>query len=464
MVHRLNVREDIKPVRQKKRSFFLEKNQAIQEEVEKLLEARFIKPCDYPEWLANVVMLLKGNREFKWGAVEKEAFEGIKEHLSKLPTMISPGLREKLQQYISASIQTIAVVLVVERQKQQRPIYFVSHVLTEAEQRYPLVEKLAFVVVTTTRKLKPYFDVHTIQILTNHPLEKASQKRDAFGRLLKLAIELSEYELDDDIGIWKVKVYGSSSQTGSGAGIIITSPEGNVFEYAIKFKFKASNNEAEYEASLAGLRIAAGARKVRLQTNSQLVNSQLRGAYEIRESTMFKYVIKVKELSAQLVHFQIDLVPRVGNSKADALSKLASSTLQNLTRTVMVEVFEESSITEKEQVNYIGQQRAWFTDIRPYKVHGSLADDEVKAKKVKKDANWYVVIYGEFKKKGFSKPLLRCVPEWEHQSIMDEAHSRICANHIGGKALEVEVLRRGAYLTTLAQDALAYVKNCDKCQ
>ncbi|XP_021755967.1 uncharacterized protein LOC110721143 [Chenopodium quinoa] len=217
----------------------------------------------------------------------------------------------------------------------------------------------------------------------------------------------------------------------------MTSPEGNVFEYAIKFKFKAFNNEAEYEATLAGLRmsLAAGARKVHLQTDSQLVANQLQGAYEIREATMMKYVTKVKELAAQLVHFQIDLVPRAGNSQADALSKLASSTLQSLTRTVMVEVLEESSIAEKEQ-----------------------------AKKVMKDANWYVVMNGELNKKGFSKPLLRCIPEWEQEGIMEEANSRICANHIGGKALGVEVLRRGAYWPTLTQDALAYVKKCDKCQ
>ncbi|XP_021734970.1 uncharacterized protein LOC110701664 [Chenopodium quinoa] len=354
--------------------------------------------------------------------------------------MISPELTEKLQLYISASIQTNAAVLLVERQKKQRSIYFVSHVLTEAEQRYPLVEKPAFTVVTTARKLKPYFDTHIIEVLTNHPLEKALQKMDASGRLLKWEDELSEYEFEvkpraaikaqaladfiveasyeekeDDVGVWKVEVDGSSAQTGSGAGVIMTSPEGNVFEYAIKFKFKASNNEAEYEATLAGLRMsfAVGARKVHLQTDSQLVASQLQGAYEIREATMMKYVTKVKELAAQLVHFQIDLVPRAGNSQADALSKLASSTLQSLTRTVMVKVLEESSIAEKEQVNCVRIQRAWFSDILAYKLHGSLPDDEAQAKKVKKDINWYVVVNGELNKKGFSKPLLRCILEWE---------------------------------------------------
>ncbi|XP_021773982.1 uncharacterized protein LOC110737941 [Chenopodium quinoa] len=71
--------------------------------------------------------LLKGNREFKWGEEEKKAFVGTKEHLTKLPTMISLEQGEKLQLYISSSTQTIGAVLLVERNKQQRPVYFAIH-------------------------------------------------------------------------------------------------------------------------------------------------------------------------------------------------------------------------------------------------------------------------------------------------------------------------------------------------
>ncbi|XP_021770734.1 uncharacterized protein LOC110734916 [Chenopodium quinoa] len=115
----------------------------------------------------------------------------------------------------------------------------------------------------------------------------------------------------------------------------------------------------------------------------------------------------------------------------------------------MVEVLEERSIAGNKQVNCSTQQQAWFSDILSYKMHGVLLDDAVKAKKVNRDANWYVVMNGELNKKGFSKPLLRCIPELEQEGIMEEAHSGICANHIGGKALGVEVLRRGVYWPTL---------------
>ncbi|XP_021737264.1 uncharacterized protein LOC110703791 [Chenopodium quinoa] len=80
---------------------------------------------------------------------------------------------------------------------------------------------------------------------------------------------------------------------------------------------------------------------------------------------------------------------------------------------------------------------------------------------IAKKVNWYVVMNGELNKKGFSKTLLRCIPEWEQEGIMEETHAGICANHIGGKALKVEILQRGAYWPTLTPDALAYVKNFD---
>lgn len=117
------------------------------------------------------------------------------------------------------------------------------------------------------------------------------QKLDTPGRLLRWAVELPEFEVEykprpaikaqaladfiveasyeeeeEPVGVWKLAVDGSAAQTGSGAGIRMTSPEGNVFEYAIKFK--ASNNEAEYEAAIAGIKMcmAADAKKRRLQT------------------------------------------------------------------------------------------------------------------------------------------------------------------------------------------------------
>ena len=105
------------------------------------------------------------------------------------------------------------------------------------------------------------------------------------------------------------------------------SPEGDKFEYAMKFKFQASNNEAEYEALLAGIKMckAAGALEIEAKTDSLLVVSQVNGDFECKEASMSKYMNLVKEEVKSLKRFILDQVPRSENHQADAISKLASS-------------------------------------------------------------------------------------------------------------------------------------------
>ncbi|XP_021750302.1 uncharacterized protein LOC110715990 [Chenopodium quinoa] len=400
---------------------------------------------------------------------------------------------ETLQLYISASPKTVAAVLLLERKKLQTPIYFVSHVLNAAERRYPLVEKTAYAVVIAARKLRPYFDTHTIEILTNQPLEKSLQKMETSGRLLKWAIELSEYALiyklrvsikaqalsdfivetsytkeEDEIGTWKVSVDGSSASTGSGAGIIMTSPQGDVFEYAIRFKFKASNNEAEYVAALARVQlcIAAEAKRVELSTDSQLVASHFNGGYEAREPTMIAYLAKLKSITTALDHFVINLIPRGKNTQADALAKLASSSFNDLERTVMIEVLKKKSIDEEthKQVNCASEGREWYEDILAYKVQGVLPTDKNEAQKIKKDSVCFVMFRGMLYKRGFSLLLRRCLTAYESARLIEEIHEGDCGNHSGGRSMSLEAMKRGYYWPTMNTDTLAYAKKCDKCQ
>ena len=149
------------------------------------------------------------------------------------------------------------------------------------------MEKLILALVTTTRKLRPYFQAHTIEILTGYSMKQVLHKPETSGRLMKWAIELSEFDIrykpkiaikgqiladfviefttaelaeatqgTSDLPIWRLSVNGSVNAQGSGAGLILTSPEGIDIEYALRFGFRASNNEAEYEAVIAGLNLA----------------------------------------------------------------------------------------------------------------------------------------------------------------------------------------------------------------
>ncbi|GAV74616.1 hypothetical protein CFOL_v3_18096 [Cephalotus follicularis] len=133
----------------------------------------------------------------------------------------------------------------------------------------------------------PYFQAHTIKVLTDKPLKQVMAKPDTSDRLIKWSVELGEYDVkfearpviksqvlayfvgdntptehmeedpfENERGIWKYSVDGSSCITSSGAGLVLASPDGWTLECALRFKFKATNNEAEWEALIAGLTIA----------------------------------------------------------------------------------------------------------------------------------------------------------------------------------------------------------------
>ena len=85
--------------------------------------------------------------------------------------------------------------LVREAGKVQKPVYYTSRALSGAEGRYPLMEKLAFALITASRKLRHYFQAHVIIVMNDHPLRKAMNKMEAAGRLIQWAIELSEFDI-----------------------------------------------------------------------------------------------------------------------------------------------------------------------------------------------------------------------------------------------------------------------------
>ena len=126
--------------------------------------------------------------------------------------------------------------------------------------------------------------------------------------------------------LWTINTDGSSTQQGGRAGIVITSPENDVLKYGIQLKFSITNNEAEYEALLAGLRIARalGAEKIVLKSDSQLVIGQVRGDFEAKEMRMQKYLKLVNQLASTFLHIEFIQIPRDHNTEADKVARGAS--------------------------------------------------------------------------------------------------------------------------------------------
>ena len=99
-------------------------------------------------------------------------------------------------------------------------------------------------------------------------------------------------------------------------------------KYALKLGFRASNNEAEYEAVIAGLNLAhfIEADQLEVSNDSQLVVKQIEDSYEAIGEKMILYLKKVQKLLKKFMRVQVKHVPRSKNSRADALAKLATTT------------------------------------------------------------------------------------------------------------------------------------------
>ncbi|KAK3024223.1 hypothetical protein RJ639_044692 [Escallonia herrerae] len=126
---------------------------------------------------------------FAWTAsdmpgIDPKSFEELK-----------PVTGEDLFLYLSISEVTVSTVLIREEEGKQRPVYYISKVLQDVETRYPRIDKVALALVTSARKLRPYFQSHTIVVLTDQPLGKVLQNPDASERLVNWLVELGEFDI-----------------------------------------------------------------------------------------------------------------------------------------------------------------------------------------------------------------------------------------------------------------------------
>ncbi|KAJ3709237.1 hypothetical protein LUZ61_012942 [Rhynchospora tenuis] len=436
-------------------------------------------------------VIKKKTQEFVWGPECQEAFDKIKEYLSTPPIISRPVKGEPLYLYISTNDDAISAALVREEDGVQKPVYFVSRILRDAETRYPMIEKSAFAIVIAAQKLRPYFQAHSIRVVTNMPLRKALGQFNVAGRLLQWAIELSEFDitylsrtayksqaLADFIvqgtsgsftpveAVWEVYVDGASSGKGTGLGVEIISPEGDRFKYALQVNFNPSHNVAEYEAFIAGLQLAAatGAKSIKIRSDSQLIVNQILKEYKTQDETLIKYLRKVEQLIGGFDNVLIEHVPRGQNETADALSKLAKSGLDKDRPITVLEIPSPSIGLPEPTVFQLHHEDEWYSPIWLYLAEGILPQDKNLARKIKRWSLEFSIIEDELCKKGYHHPWLTCVGKAKAAELLSETHQGICGIHQGPRTLGKRIMRQGYYWPTLRKDAEDLVRRCAQCQ
>jgi ribonuclease HI len=253
----------------------------------------------------------------------------------------------------------VSTVIVVERTEEghalpvQQLVYYISEVLSETKARYPQVQKLLYAVVLARRKLRHYFEAHPVMVVSSFPLGEIIRNPDAAGRVAKWSMELmgetlayaprkaiKSQILADFIAewtdtqlpppqiqaeCWTLYFDGSVMKTGAGAGLLFISPLGEHMRYAVRLHFPASNNMAEYEALLCGLRITieTGIKHPDVRGDSQLVIDQDMKNVSCHDDKMEAYCKAVRALEDKFYGIELNHVPRRYNEEADKLAKIA---------------------------------------------------------------------------------------------------------------------------------------------
>ncbi|CAN1318888.1 Pol polyprotein (Fragment) [Linum perenne] len=432
---------------------------------------------------------LKNASKFAWNEKCNKAFEELKQFLIIPLVLASPKLNEDLFFYITISSRAVSAVLVRREDKSEHPVFYTSKTLIDAETRYPAIEKMAYAVVCAARKLRPYFQAHTIYVLTNLPIKNALRYMSVAGRLAKWAIELSEYDIryqprttimaqvlanfavegavQEDVEEgeeWTLFTDGASSKGGSDARIVLKSQGGVLHEVALRFATNRTNNAAEYGALEAWLRIAKsmGITNIRVFSDSAIVINHVNGSFEVKEESLLPYFDEVKLLVSEFKKVTIAQIAKEENCHAYALSKIAITTDFKEGRMVTVE--KETKAKQCFQIINEDGKSDWRTPIIQFLENDTVPSDPLEATKLQRKAGRCTIIGGELYRKSAMGPYLRCLGEEDVAWALDEVHSGVCGTHLGTRSLERNLIYQGFYWPTMRKEAGDLVGKCHKCQ
>jgi hypothetical protein len=210
-----------------------------------------------------------------------------------------------------------------------------------------------------------------------------------------------------------------------------------------------------------------GVKALEVFSDSQIVVQQVNGEYEAREPSLQRYLEAVKLLITGFERFTLTQVPREENSKADALSKLASSELRpEPGQKLLMEMLTKKSYEEERvaSVEQVAPEDSWILPIKAYLAEGITPVDRVAARKVRVKAPRYTLVNGALYKRGHLQPLLKCVEIQEGKQLIREVHEGPNGSHQGARTVARKILQLGYYWPTLFKDAQDYTQACLQCQ
>jgi ribonuclease HI len=291
--------------------------------------------------------------------------------------------------------------------KLQHPIYFISEVLAESKKYYSEVEKICYAVVMSARKLRHYFEAHTIRVLTNQPLYDIFGNRDSSRRISKWVTELSEYivnfekrgaiksqilvdfiakwteaqtqiESAPNESPWLVSCDGAWGNVGIEATTILISPSEIKLCYTARLQItnetnKCTNNIIESKAILLGLHKlrVIGVQTCVLCTDFKVVSGQIEKECIAKQPTLEKYLALVRRMENYFKGLTVEYIERNKNTEADNLAKATAHNIL-MPADVFFQVLEDASVktaVSKPRLINIIEGEDWRAPIMAYLLH-----------------------------------------------------------------------------------------------
>ncbi|PON79621.1 Ribonuclease H [Parasponia andersonii] len=250
---------------------------------------------------------IKRSSTIVWGEEQDKALAELKLYLSHPPILASPADGQRLYAYLAVSEVAISAVQFIEKDSKQKPVFYASRMHLDTEMRYSMVEKLVLALVNAKKRLRQYFEAHSITVYTDFPIRQILAKPDLSERLTKWAIELGIYDIEyrprvakkgqvmadflveiQSFGephaplqtslphipsAWTLYTDRSMNASESGIIIVLQTLVRLRIEKDLRLSFQAMNNEAEYEVLLQGLELALHfeVKSIAVKTDSQLI-------------------------------------------------------------------------------------------------------------------------------------------------------------------------------------------------
>jgi ribonuclease HI len=302
---------------------------------------------------------------------------------------------------------------------------------------------------------------------------------------------------------WTLFFDGSARNVGSGAGVVLADPDGAQVKYVVRLEFKATNNMAEYEALIFGLKLALslGIKQLLVKGDSQLIIKQVRGECNCNNPQLAAYLIHVRGLEKDFEVLDLQFIPRDLNSAADDLSAKASArqpvpegvferclqspaaqpaelgeggqtSTSKLVVPMVLHPWRPSRIvgTDGPSTPSVphptsqGSPDAWISEIRDYLKDEILPDEHVSAERIVRLAKRYTLVEGDLYRRGANGILMRCITQEEGRGLLTEVHGGECGSHSSSRTLVGKAFRHGFYWPTALQDAAELVRKCTACQ